>query len=78
MKIGKKEHTNKKHNLWDYVYFLCYLYLTDENDYNIMEYKIMSSISEYNLSWIPYYDKENEEKPNSNNFEQGGKTLLLI
>ena len=58
--IDFEEHVTKKHNLWDYIYFLCYLYLKDENEYNLMEYKIMSSISEFNLSWIPYAGKEDE------------------
>ena len=58
--IDFEEHVTKKHNLWDYIYFLCYLYLKDENEYNLMEYKIMSSISEFNLSWIPYAGKEED------------------
>ena len=58
--IDFEEHRSKKHNLWDYVNFLCYLYLKDENEYNLMEYKIMSSISEFNLSWIPYAGNEDD------------------
>ena len=56
--IDFEEHVTKKHNLWDYINFLCYLYLKDENEYNLMEYKIMSSISEFNLSWIPTFENE--------------------
>ena len=78
--IDFEEHINKKHNLWEYVNFLCYLYLKDENEYNLMEYKIMSSISEYNLSWIPFYDNEDESKPTgkSNSGSTGGRTIILI
>ena len=59
--IDFEEHIMKKHNLWDYINFLCYLYLKDENEYNLMEYKIMSSISEFNLSWIPTFENEDED-----------------
>ena len=54
-----EEHRTKQHYLWEYVNFLCYLYLKDENEYNLMEYKIMSSISEYNPLRIP--NAENED-----------------
>ena len=59
--VDFEEHVTKKHNLWDYINFLCYLYLKDENEYNLMEYKIMSSISEFNLSWIPYAGNEDDD-----------------
>ena len=52
--IDFDEHIRTKHRLWHYVYFLCYLYMKDEKEYNIMEYKVMSSINELNLSWIPF------------------------
>lgn len=52
--IDFAQHIKTKHRLWHYVYFLCYLYMKDEKEYNIMEYKVMSSINELNLSWIPF------------------------
>ena len=33
--IDYEEHVKETHNLWYYVYFLCYLYMKDENEYNI-------------------------------------------
>ena len=58
--IDFEEHISTKHNLWTYANFLCYLYMKDENEYN-MEYKIMSCIKEYNLSWIPYVGNNEDE-----------------
>ena len=54
-------HRATVHNLWNYVYFLSYLYMKDESQYNIMEYKIMSSINELNLSWIPFAGNNDDD-----------------
>ena len=59
--IDFNEHTQKIHNLWNYVYFLCYLYMKDESEYNIMEYKVMSSINELNLAWLPIGGNSNDD-----------------
>lgn len=59
--IDFDEHTQKKHNIWNYVHFLCYLYMKDENEYNIMEYKIMTSINELNLSWLPFVGNNDDD-----------------
>ena len=59
--IDFEDHCQNKHNIWNYAYFLCYLYMKDENEYNIMEYKIMSSINELNLSWMPIPEGSDED-----------------
>ena len=58
--IDYDEHVKETHNLWYYVYFLCYLYMKDENEYNIMEHKIMTSINELNISWIPFAGNDDD------------------
>ena len=58
--IDYEEHVKETHNLWYYVYFLCYLYMKDENEYNIMEHKIMTSINELNISWIPFAGNDDD------------------
>ena len=59
--IDFEEHVQNKHQIWNYVYFLSYLYMKDESQYNIMEYKIMSSINELNLSWIPFAGNNDDD-----------------
>ena len=49
------------HNLWEYVISYVIYIWKDENEYNLMENKIMSSISDYNLSRIPNAENEDED-----------------
>ena len=35
--------------------------MKDESEYNIMEYKVMSSINELNLAWLPIGGNSNDD-----------------
>ena len=36
------------------------IFIIDENEYNIMEHKIMTSINELNISWIPFAGNDDD------------------
>ena len=51
--IDFSKHIKKNHNLWSYVYFLCYLHLYNANDFNRIESFVWDRLLEKDYDWIP-------------------------
>ena len=47
------EHILKIHNLWNYVYFLTYLHLSNPNDFNRVEGYVWEKLGNQDYSWLP-------------------------
>jgi hypothetical protein len=50
---GFAEHIKNEHNLWDYVFFLIYLKLKDENNYFGIESYVADLMQRDDVSWVP-------------------------
>lgn len=48
-----KKHTEKKHFLWNYLYYIYCLENKDPTDYTGIEYIIKTKIDEDDVSWFP-------------------------
>ena len=51
--INFEKHIQETHNLWNYVYFLTYLYLTNSNDFNRVEGYVWDKLGKQDYSWLP-------------------------
>ena len=47
------EHVQKIHNLWNYVYFLTYLHLSNSNNFNRVEGYVWEKLGNQDYSWLP-------------------------
>ena len=56
-------HIKNVHNPWDYVDFVLYLILNDQNEFNWTEYRVWENISKlgYEIGWIPGETENNKE-----------------
>ena len=51
--IDFEEHVKKIHNLWNYVYFLTYLHLSNSNNFNRVEGYVWEKLGNQDYSWLP-------------------------
>ena len=51
--IDYNKHIKKNHNLWSYVYFLCYLHLYNASDFTRIETFVWDRLLEKDYDWIP-------------------------
>ena len=58
-KIDFKTHTKEDHYVWNYVYFLTYLYTSNSNDFNPLESNVWKKLSHCDISWIPLESNNN-------------------
>ena len=51
--IDFDKHVENVHNLWNYVYFLNYLYVNNSLNFNWIENSVWENIKDQNLNWLP-------------------------
>ena len=51
--IDFDKHVNNIHNIWNYVYFLNYLHLSNPNSFNRVEDSVWKKLEEQDYSWLP-------------------------
>ena len=54
-------HVVKEHNVWNYVYFLTYLHLSNANDFNRVENSVWEKLIEQDYGWIPMAEVEDDD-----------------
>ena len=69
-------HRETVHNLWNYVYFLTYLHINNENNFKKLESEVWNKLINLDTSWIPI--KNDNEKENENSNEIIDTNLLII
>ena len=47
------KHTQKEHNLWNYLFFIIQLRLKEERDYNGTESYVFEKLNKNDISWFP-------------------------
>ena len=63
--IDFDNHRNTVHNSINYVYFLTYLHINNQNNFKMLESAVWNKIHKMDTSWIPTNEKE-EGKENEN------------
>ena len=58
--IDFDKHVNNIHNIWNYVYFLNYLHLSNPNSFNRVEDNVWKKLEEQDYSWLPI-DKNSDD-----------------
>ena len=58
--IDFDKHVNNIHNIWNYVYFLAYLHLSNPNNFNRVESSVWEKLKDQDYSWIPI-DKNSDD-----------------
>jgi inositol 1,4,5-triphosphate receptor type 3 len=51
--IDFDKHVDKVHNIWNYVYFLNYLYVNNPFNFNWIENSVWEKLQEQGINWIP-------------------------
>ena len=51
--IDFNKHVKNEHFIWNYVYFLTYLHVSNPNDFNRLENSVWSKLEEQDFGWIP-------------------------
>ena len=62
--IDFDKHISEEHYLWNYLYFLAYLHISDPNNLNSIENEVWEKLEQQDIKWIPMdqsKDKEEEE-----------------
>lgn len=54
-------HVVKEHNVWNYVYFLTYLHLSNANDFNRVENSVWEKLIDQDYGWIPMAEVEDDD-----------------
>ena len=57
-------HRETVHNLWNYVYFLTYLHINNQNNFKMLESAVWNKIHKMDTSWIPTREKEDDKGSN--------------
>jgi inositol 1,4,5-triphosphate receptor type 3 len=57
-KIDFDRHCKVDHNVWNYVYFLTFLHITNPNDFNALQNEVWDCLSQKDISWIPLLGSE--------------------
>ena len=55
--IDFDKHVKNVHNLWNYVYFLNYLYVNNSLNFNWIENSVWVKLQEQGINWLPLYKK---------------------
>ena len=53
-------HVKKDHFIWNYLYFLAYLHISDPNNLNSIENYVWKKLEEQDNSWIPIKKKDED------------------
>ena len=70
-------HRETVHNYWNYIYFLTYLHINNENNFKMLESSVWDKLLYMDTSWIPIMEDDKEEKTentNSNNNNDSNNT----
>ena len=70
-------HRETVHNYWNYIYFLTYLHINNENNFKMLESSVWDKLLYMDTSWIPIMEDDKEEKTentNSNNNNDSNDT----
>ena len=51
--IDFNKHVTNEHFIWNYVYFLTYLHISNPNDFNRLENSVWSKLEEQDFGWLP-------------------------
>ena len=51
-------HVEKDHYIWNYLYFLAYLHISDPNNLNSIENYVWKKLEEQDNTWIPMANNE--------------------
>lgn len=51
--IDFEKHIKQDHLIWNYVYFLTYLHITNPNDFNVIQNYVWGKLSEADTTWLP-------------------------
>ena len=54
--IDYDKHVDKVHNIWNYVYFLNYLYTNNSLNFNWIENSVWENLQEEGINWLPNKD----------------------
>ena len=54
-------HRATVHNLWNYVYFLTYLHINNQNNFKMLETAVWNKIHKMDTSWIPTSEKDDDK-----------------
>lgn len=52
-KIDFEGHCRDDHCVWNYVYFLTFLHITNPNDFNALQNSVWDKLCKKDISWIP-------------------------
>jgi hypothetical protein len=52
--IDFRRHVKFTHNIFNYLYYIHYLYMKSPNECTILELEIKQKLSNKDVSWIPY------------------------
>ena len=55
-------HRETVHNYWNYVYFLTYLHINNENNFKMLESSVWDKLLDMDTSWIPLMEDDKDEK----------------
>ena len=67
--VDFNEHRKTVHNYWNYVYFLTYLHINNENNFKKLESNVWNKLLESDTSWIPLNEEEVEDEIKKENKE---------
>jgi hypothetical protein len=54
-------HVKETHFIWNYLYFLTYLHISDPNNMNSIENYVWEKLEEQDITWIPIKKDKNDE-----------------
>ena len=60
--VDFNQHRKTVHNYWNYVYFLTYLHINNENNFKKLESNVWNKLLESDTSWIPLNEEEVEDE----------------
>ena len=52
-RIDFNEHVTSKHYMWNYVYFMIYLHISNSNDFDAIQNYVWEKLVQQDNSWIP-------------------------
>ena len=59
-----EQHTEEDHNIWNYVYYMIGLELTNRNDMNAINSEVYEKIKKMEISWFPYENDNSSVEDN--------------
>ncbi len=54
--IDFDHHVTEVHNVWNYIYFLNYLYVNNPLNFNSIENSVWENLKEQGINWFPQND----------------------